>query len=140
KAQGLLSEQYASVGSAASASAEFNSSTLAKLNKRGITLDEEWESGINARANSAQKFIDAYRRYCWQVKKLEDYKLAPFHLMASEGAIHTSKNHIWHMQTLATICEQDKEILLKTEYRTVSLESPAECEELYKWWESLVQD
>ena len=26
--------------------------------------------------------------------------LAPFHLLASEGAVHTDKDHVWHMETL----------------------------------------
>jgi len=26
---------------------------------------------------------------------------APFHLLASEGAVYTDKDHVWHMDTLA---------------------------------------
>ena len=45
----------------------------------------------------AEHYIEAYRRYCWTVHSLEDLKLAPFHLLASEGAVHSDKDHVWHM-------------------------------------------
>ena len=38
---------------------------------------------------------------------LTDLKLAPFHLLATEGRVHTDKNHVWHMDTLAKICRAD---------------------------------
>ena len=46
----------------------------------------------------------AYRRYCWPVDSLADLKLAPFHLLATEGHVHTEQDHPWHMETLAGIC------------------------------------
>ncbi len=39
-----------------------------------------------------------------------DLKLAPFHLLATEGKVHTHQNHIWHMETLAKICHDDPEL------------------------------
>ena len=36
----------------------------------------------------AGAFTDAYRRYCWPVRSLADLKLAPFHLLATEGRAH----------------------------------------------------
>ena len=48
--------------------------------------------------------MDAYRHYCWPVNSLTDLKLAPFHLLASEGKVHTDKTHVWHMDTLAAVC------------------------------------
>lgn len=37
--------------------------------------------------------------------RFRDLKLAPFHLLASEGAVYTEKDHLWHMQTLARLCQ-----------------------------------
>ena len=37
------------------------------------------------RLDRLRKYREAYRRYCWPVTTLSDYKLAPFHLLASEG-------------------------------------------------------
>ena len=49
------------------------------------------------REDDVARFVAAYRRYCWPVASLADLKLAPFHLLASEGRVHTEKDHLWHM-------------------------------------------
>jgi hypothetical protein len=51
---------------------------------------------------------------CWSVHSLADLKLAPFHVLASEGVVHSAKDHVWHMETLAGICGADPELLLAT--------------------------
>ena len=45
-------------------------------------------------------YTDAYREYCWTVKSVKDIKIATFHLLATEGAVHTDKDHIWHMENI----------------------------------------
>ena len=56
---------------------------------------------------------------------LDDLKLAPFHLLATEGRVHTDKNHAWHMDTLASVCRTDPELLLATPYQVVDVTDPA---------------
>src|SRR6266436_6433860 len=68
---------------------------------------------------AADLYVEAYRRYCWTVHSLADLKLAPFHLLASEGAVHTAKDHLWHMGTLARICQSDTDLLLATPFQVV---------------------
>jgi protein phosphatase len=41
-------------------------------------------------------------------------RLAPFHLMASEGSVHAGRDHRWHLETLAWLCRQDPELLQET--------------------------
>ncbi len=48
-------------------------------------------------------YAAAYRRYCWPVKSLDDYRIAPFHLLATEGAVHMDKTHLWHMAELGRV-------------------------------------
>ncbi len=55
-----------------------------------------------------------------------DLKLAPFHLLASEGAVHTDKPHTWHMEMIAKLCAADEELLLATPYRLVEVQQRAE--------------
>jgi hypothetical protein len=31
-------------------------------------------------------------------------KLAPFHLLATEGQVHVQRDHVWHMEKLAEVC------------------------------------
>ena len=46
------------------------------------------------RAGMAAQYVEAYRRYCWQVESLADLKLAPFHILATEGEVHNDKSHV----------------------------------------------
>jgi protein phosphatase len=85
----------------------------------------------------AEQYIEAYRRYCWTVHSLDDLKVAPFHLLASERAVHTDKDHVWHMATLARLCAADAGLLLATPYRVVSLSDDRSLQEGITWWEEL---
>jgi protein phosphatase len=75
-----------------------------------------------------QSYVREYRRYCWPVNSIDDLKLAPFHLLASKGAVHTDKPRTWHMETLTEFCAADTKLLLATSYRLVDLNDPASCE------------
>ena len=59
-------------------------------------------SDFENRCESIGQFVEAYRQYCWPVQSLDDLKLAPFHLLATEGKVHTDQDHLWHMETLAS--------------------------------------
>ena len=52
---------------------------------------------MSYKAESIDKYTAAYQNYCWEVTSVEDYKLAPFHIMATEGAVHSNKSHHWHI-------------------------------------------
>lgn len=80
-------------------------------------------------------YIAAYRRYCWPVESLADYRLAPFHLLASEGAVHSDKDHRWHMQMLARLAHHP--LLTATAYIQVDVTDPASTEAGVAWWEEL---
>jgi len=64
-------------------------------------------------------------------------KLAPFHLLASEGQVHIHQNHVWHMETLAKVCRHDPALLLATNFKSVDLTMPTSEHEGTSWWESL---
>src|SRR5207249_3625413 len=83
------------------------------------------------------KFVAAYRQYCWSVASMADLKLAPFHLLASEGHVHTGKNHVWHMDTLAKVCREAPDLLLATSYKIVDVTDPASVEAGAGWWTEL---
>ena len=69
---------------------------------------------------SIEKYTVAYQNYCWNVKTVEDYKLAPFHIMATEGEVHRNKSHDWHMQSIRKICEADPSTFRATLYQTIN--------------------
>jgi protein phosphatase len=68
---------------------------------------------------------------------LDDLKLAPFHLLATEGGVHTNQNHIWHMETLAKICEKDPDLLLATQFKVIDVTVPDDEQGGIAWWEAL---
>src|SRR5206468_10339511 len=109
KAQDLLKNQYAAVGSAASAALSGVVATLAEASARfagdGASPVHELLERHRERQADAQRYIAAYRRYCWPVRGIDDLRLAPFHLLASEGAVHVDKDHLWHMATLARLAD-----------------------------------
>jgi protein phosphatase len=79
----------------------------------------------------------AYQQYCWPVNSLDDYKLAPFHILASEGKLWTSENHEWHMERIKKVCEADPAILLATPYKIVELNNETSIDDATEWWLSL---
>jgi protein phosphatase len=89
------------------------------------------------RAEMVRQYIQAYQAYCWPVDSLQDLKLAPFHLLATEGKVHVDRDHIWHMEMLSKICEAAPGCLLSTPYKEVDLTDPESQSEGTGWWESL---
>ena len=69
----------------------------------------------------AQLYRDACTRYCWPVASLDDVKLAPFHVLASEGAVHANKDHLWHLDMAARLRRADPEFFRETGHRVVNL-------------------
>jgi protein phosphatase len=81
--------------------------------------------------------VEAYRRYCRTTSGLDGYKLAPFHVLASEGRVHADKEHTWHMETAASICACDPELMLATPWRKVDLSDVNSRAAACEWWEEL---
>ncbi|AEI64392.1 polynucleotide kinase-phosphatase [Corallococcus macrosporus] len=136
KAQELLRDQYASVGAASRAALGDVVSVLGQAVARGVEVGE-LAARFGEKARSVERYVEAYRRYCWPVHSLEDVRFAPFHLLATEGAAHVDKDHVWHMEVLAQVCRADPALLMATPFRVVDLEDDAAVAEGVRWWEDL---
>jgi len=135
KAHELLRQQYAPTGAAALAALP---AALAALAAAGDNPEvRELLERYRQRKDSADLYVEAYRRYCWTVNSLADLKLAAFHILASEGSVHSAKDHVWHMETLAGICRADPELLLETPFQALDLTQPADQQKGIAWWEEL---
>ncbi len=143
KAQELLKNQYAAVGAAGRAAIPKAVASLAIATERLSGEERAKAERLMAESQGKEQHIDqfvaAYRQYCWPVNSLTDLKLAPFHLLASEGQVHTDKNHIWHMDTLATICRADTELLLATSYKLVDPNDETSVAAGSEWWTELTE-
>lgn len=134
KAQSLLKEQYASVGAAAGAALPDVEQSLQKAYERGINEIEPLLRSFSAKNNAVTHYINAYQHYCWNVVTIDDYKFAPFHILATEGKVHCNQSHEWHMQHIHTLCEGDPQLMMATQYRIVDLADPASYEAVTEWW------
>jgi protein phosphatase len=133
KAQELLKQQYAPVGNAGVRSLTAEDQILAEARKRVSGLDD-LSRRVADRLVAVEGYVRAYRQYCWPVHSLGDLKLAPFHILASEGSVHTDKPHLWHVEMIGKLCAQDNQILMLTPFRLVQLQDEASCSDAVTWW------
>ena len=81
------------------------------------------------------QYVAAYQNYCWPVQSLDDLKLAPFHLLATEGALHTDKSHTWHMEKLSKLTDDD--LVMVTDHRVVDITDVDSQTDAFMWWEAM---
>jgi protein phosphatase len=138
KAQGLLKEQYASTGRAATLSLGAAIETIGHAKARGLPV-ASLLTHFQERQSAAEKYIRAYQTYCWSVGSIEDLNLAPFHLLATEGNAHGDKTHAWHIRSLAALAEaesrmESKPLLKPIQTITVDLNDEASIAAATLWW------
>jgi polynucleotide kinase-phosphatase len=138
KAQELIRQQYAPTGVAARTALTAVIGALDAAAERGIDTAAIAER-MRTRQGLAERYVEAYSRYSWPVESIDDLRLAPFHLLASEGRTHTDRDHVWHMETLAAICRQDPGLLLATPYRVIDVTDADEAAAGVAWWEEVTR-
>lgn len=133
KAQQLLSDQYAAVGSASRAATSEVVTTLeaaVQINSDVQSLLEQYQK----HTNNAQAFTEAYRQYCWSMNSIADVRLAPFHLLATEGAAHVDKNHQWHIDQISEICQCEDPVFFATRWQLITLSDEKSDDTATEWW------
>lgn len=137
KAQELLTSQYAPVAAAGTQVLLSARTALASATTR-IDALQELAKRTEARLESLAKYREACGHYCWPVRSIDDLKLAPFHLLATEGSVHTDKQHCWHMEKLTKLCAQDEKLLLATSSKIVDVNDTTSCDQAAEWWQALI--
>lgn len=136
KAQELIKQQYAPVGTAGLVALQQAGEILTQAEARGLDVSE-MQARTTERRESIDHYRDAYRRYCWDVTSLEELKLAPFHLLAVEGEVFADKDHGWHLETLKALCDADSGLLQATDFRVVNVMDDTSQTGAIQWWETL---
>lgn len=139
KAQSLIKDQYASVGTAASQSLTQAREALELAATRGIDGAAQMVQKLTVQQASVEKYIKAYQNYCWPVNSVDDLKLAPFHILATEGQVHSARSHEWHMTTIQTFCKADPQLFQVTPYKLVDTQSEESTQEAIDWWTSMTE-
>ncbi|MDE6102673.1 MAG: polynucleotide kinase-phosphatase, partial [Ruminococcus sp.] len=150
KAQGLIKTQYAPVGNAGHSVLGSAVGLLEKACQRTNNAYEVGEktSGQNTdlnevlekfrfKKNAIDRYIDSYREYCWTVKSTDDFRIAPFHILACEGKTFDNQQHIWHMETIKKYISGNDPVFMITPYICVDTEDETSIENGVKWWENL---
>ncbi|MDX9973975.1 MAG: polynucleotide kinase-phosphatase, partial [FCB group bacterium] len=140
KAQALLRRQYAAAGVAAEVSLDKAVVALQTGVERHVeSQDDATPESLLARYRerlvASRLFRKAYRHYCWPVRGLSDLRLAPFHVLAGEQSVYTDRDHVWHMNTIARLCDAaDSQLLKKTPWKLVDLQDEASIGAAVDWW------
>lgn len=145
KAQELLRRQYAPV---ASASRNALARTVVELRgaaSRSVDGVDALLASAESSASACAAYAAAYRRYCWNVSSLHDLKLAPFHVMATEGRVHTSRDHVWHMDAARRLHRADMDahgeqyVIAETRCQSVDVTDEVSVAKGIAWWEELTE-
>jgi polynucleotide kinase-phosphatase len=136
KAQALIDSQYRPAGEAGMAGTGQAAQLMAQAAGRGVDIGGLVER-FATRAANASAYDTAWRHYVRPVASIDDLRLAPFHLLASETAVHTDKPHDWHMALAAEFCSADPALIISTPNRIIDLGNPEEIAAATEWWESL---
>jgi protein phosphatase len=150
KAQVLLKDQYSAVGISGRTSldeavkllkqASCNRSISFEVSKQtsGKNLDlQSLLQRFSERSEAMHKYVDSYRRYCWPVNSIDDLKLAPFHILATEGKVYSDKNHLWHMDTIAKYFTGYDNLIMATNHILVDVTDGESLDRGIEWWEDL---
>jgi protein phosphatase len=141
KAGQLLRDQYAAVGAAARASLPAAVDALEQARSRDLPADGPAVDALldrtRARMNNADAFTAAYLRYCWSTDGLAGVRVAPFQLLASEGAVYHERPHAWHLEVADRLAAAAPDLITTTRRLAVETGDPASVAAATRWWQDL---
>lgn len=136
KAQTLLVRQYRPTAAAAGRSAEALLDAIGKAAERGTEIDAALMALRNKaeiRLRNAAAMAETIDGYCWPSESIDDYRIAPFHVLAAESAVFMDRPHDWHMGVARRLAGSDP-IFHPTGWRRFNASDPSACAEIIEWW------
>ncbi|AEF80517.1 polynucleotide kinase-phosphatase [Leadbettera azotonutricia] len=91
------------------------------------------------RGKYLELYTQAYRRYCWPVNSVDDYRIAPFHILATEGKVWNSENHLRHLEVIREYMTGVDPLFIATNHLAVDLSDSASREAGIAWWQALTE-
>jgi hypothetical protein len=79
-------------------------------------------------------FAAVYQRYCWPTDGLDGVRVAPFALLASEGASHAGRDHGWQLAVADRLVAADPELIAPTRRIEVDADDPDSVRRATGWW------
>jgi protein phosphatase len=136
KASALIEQQFEPVAASSRAGLAAALDAAARAAARGVPI-EAFRGELALRAEAARRYAEAWRPYAWPVSGIEGLRVAPFHLLASEGAVQFDRDHGWHMAVAERLAATGEPLLAPTRSRRLALHDPDACAEAAAWWEGL---
>ncbi len=136
KASSLIEQQYEPVAVSGRAGLAAAVDAASRAAARGAPL-QAFAAKLAQRRDKVDLYARTWRPYAWPVNSVDDLKIAPFHLLASEGAVHFDKDHLWHLATAARLVAAGGPAFARTRALQLNLDDPAACAEAIAWWEEL---
>ncbi|MEJ5913230.1 polynucleotide kinase-phosphatase [Pseudokineococcus sp. 1T1Z-3] len=139
KAEELVRDSYAAVGAAARALLPAAAQVLETAAARGLDVGELL-SRTRARHHGAEAFTRAYRRYTGADHtpgSLDGVQLAPFALLAAEGLLGATRDHLQHLAWADRLVAADPVRFRATQRVVVDTGDAASCAAGVAWWEEL---
>jgi protein phosphatase len=136
KAGRLVQDVYASTGAAARTSLTSSVDVLERAEAGGLEISGLLER-TRARLANADAFITAYRRYSWDTDGLQGVRIAPFQVLASEGASYHREPHSWHLGVADALAAADPDLFSPTQRLYVDTTDPRSVAEGARWSDEL---
>jgi protein phosphatase len=136
KAGALIDAQYAPVAASSRAGLGAAAEALARATARGVPA-QALEARYVERAGRAALYARAWEPYVWPVTSIDDLRVAPFHLLASEGQVWFDQDHLWHMGWADRLAGVGEAVVAPTRWRRLDLADAQACAEAALWWETL---
>jgi len=140
KAGQLLRDQYAAVGAAAGAALPAAVAAVARAAGRlaDSALADSALPDLLARTRSrmvnADRFAAAYQRYCWPTDGLSGVRLAPFAVLAGQGAALAARPHSWHLSVTSRLAAVSPDLFTETRHVFADTGDPASVSAATDWW------
>jgi protein phosphatase len=136
KAGSLIESQYAPVAASSLAGFAAAAEAFARASNRGLDIAAARDRFAD-RAQRAARYGKAWALYVWPVSGIGDLRVAPFHLLASEGRVWFDQDHVWHMGLADRLAAAAEGVVTRTQWRAVALGDEAAIRDAVTWWEAL---
>jgi len=136
KAGSLIESQYEPVAASSRAGFAAAAEAFARAGDRGLEIATVRDRFAD-RAQRAARYGKAWAPYVWRVSSVGDLKIAPFHLLASEGRVWFDQDHVWHMGLADRLAAATDGVVTPTQWRTVALGNEGAVNDAIEWWEAL---
>jgi protein phosphatase len=123
KAATLIRDQYAPTGQAAMIGSTLAWDAFRRYSNRGLDPVREQSHRFKLRQRNADRFDKVWRGYSWETPTLDEVRIAPFHVLASEGRVYAHELHSTHMAWIGKLIGRDP-VFTATDFAEVSLSSP----------------